>query len=181
MRRKPLLLLSLGERLVRASDKVRPMPNSPHRKPQVRDDLLMHARRMRHEPTDAEQKLWSLLRGRRLGGYKFRRQHPVHGYIIDFYCDECRLGVELDGGQHLDLAARQQDAERARELLARGIRMLRFSDKDMLKDPDVVAKHIYAALAREDLGGREQPDARPHPNPLPEGEGIKQDRRGGAL
>src|ERR1041384_6086015 len=73
--------------------------------PQKRDHserLLGFARQMRKEPTDAEKRMWRLLRDRQLGQFKFRRQYPVSGYIIDFFCARCRLGVELDGGQHND-------------------------------------------------------------------------------
>jgi hypothetical protein len=62
--------------------------------------LLEFARDMRHAPTEAEQKLWSYLRDRRLGGFKFRRQHPVGRYILDFFCEAASTTVELDGSQH---------------------------------------------------------------------------------
>ena len=64
--------------------------------------LLGFARRMRREATDAERKLWSILRASRLAEFKFRRQHPLAGFILDFYCPARHLAVELDGGQHGD-------------------------------------------------------------------------------
>jgi very-short-patch-repair endonuclease len=139
---------------------------------------------MRHEPTDAEQRVWSLVRGRRVGHFKFRRQHPVAGYILDFYCDQAKLGVELDGGQHLDAAHPAADAKRTSDLASHSIRILRFWDDDVLKHPDTVAEHVYAARMCEEVGERTQLDARPHPNPLPEGEeggeGERADSRGGS-
>ncbi|MGA8221784.1 MAG: DUF559 domain-containing protein, partial [Candidatus Acidiferrales bacterium] len=72
--------------------------------------FLRFARNMRQTQTDAERKLWSILRDRRLGGFKFRRQHPVDRYILDFYCAERRLAVEADGGQHRDSQAQKCDA-----------------------------------------------------------------------
>ena len=63
---------------------------------------LAFRRRLRHEQTDTERKFWSLLRSRQLAAYKFRRQHPIGPYIVDFCCLEKRLIVELDGGQHAD-------------------------------------------------------------------------------
>ena len=62
------------------------------------DNARSRARRMRHEPTNAERKLWRLLRGGQTAGAKFRRQHPVAPYILDFVCVELRLAIELDGG-----------------------------------------------------------------------------------
>jgi very-short-patch-repair endonuclease len=102
---------------------------------------------MRREPTDAERKMWNILRGRRLGGFKFRRQHPIGWYIIDFYCDVAGLGVELDGGQHADHEQLRHDEKRSEYLASRGIRIVRFWDDDVLKETDLVAEAIYAALA----------------------------------
>jgi very-short-patch-repair endonuclease len=119
---------------------------SQSKKPRVDDTLLNHARRMRREQTDAERQMWSLRRGRRLGGFKFRRQHPIGGYIIDFYCDAAGLGVELDGGQHGEEEQMKHDAKRAAYLATRGIRIIRFWDDDVLKHTDVVAEAIYTAL-----------------------------------
>src|SRR5438552_7325108 len=74
------------------------------------------ARVMRHEPTDAERRLWSRLRNRQVGGFKFRRQVPIAGYIVDFYCLQRKLAVELDGGQHLDRASVDYDCRRENKL-----------------------------------------------------------------
>ena len=68
--------------------------------------LRDRARRLRRERTDAERTLWQRLRGKQLGGLKFRRQHVVGPWILDFYCPECRLAVELDGGQHNEAVLR---------------------------------------------------------------------------
>ncbi|HEY7117007.1 MAG TPA: DUF559 domain-containing protein, partial [Tepidisphaeraceae bacterium] len=119
---------------------------------------------MRRESTDAERKLWSLLRNGRLGGYRFRRQTPVQGYIVDFYCIACRLVVELDGGQHSDPAQREYDQERTRALNANKIKVLRFWDCDVLKDPHAVARTIYRELCLA-----EEPS--PQPSPGVPGEG----------
>src|SRR5436190_1966667 len=63
-------------------------------------DVLRFARALRNGQTDAETRLWTILRSRRLSGWKFRRQHPIPPYVLDFYCDEARLAIELDGSQH---------------------------------------------------------------------------------
>jgi len=75
--------------------------------------LISFAKQMRGVPTDAERKLWSLLRRGKLGGYRFRRQVPIGGYIVDFCCIPAGLGVEADGGQHSDDLAKQYDQQRS--------------------------------------------------------------------
>jgi very-short-patch-repair endonuclease len=101
---------------------------------------------MRREPTDAEKKLWSLLRRGQIEGYHFRRQVPVAGYILDFCCTPARLAIEADGGQHFDDRNEQYDRHRSDALAARGIRILRFQDDEILKHPEAVEETIYRAL-----------------------------------
>ncbi len=113
---------------------------------------------MRHESTDAERKLWSTIRNGRLGGFKFRRQVPVAGYILDFYCIEPRLVVELDGGQHNEPAQARYDQRRTARLTELGIQVMRFTDLEMLKDSGTVAETIFNRL---------QGLARPSPQPSP--------------
>ena len=90
--------------------------------------------------------MWKLLRNRQLDGWKFRRQHPVGKYILDFYCHEARLGVELDGGQHAEPDQAQYDAERAQALEAEGIRVLRFWNNEVLKNTTAVLQEIWNVL-----------------------------------
>lgn len=111
--------------------------------------LIAYARAMRGDPTDAEKKLWSLLRRGQIDGRHFRRQVPVAGYIIDFCCLSAGLGVEADGGQHHDEAARRYDQRRSEILLQKGIRILRFADDEILKYPQVVQEAIYLALTQQ--------------------------------
>ena len=108
--------------------------------------LLGFARSMRREPTDAEKRLWKLLRAGRLAGFEFRRQHPICGYIVDFYCLKAGVVVEADGGQHSDPEQQQYDEARTKRLSESGIRVLRFSDVDVLKHSDAVAQAIYGAV-----------------------------------
>ena len=110
--------------------------------------LIKFARRMREAPTDAEKKLWSLLRRGQLDGYHFRRQVPIAGYILDFCCLPAGLGVEADGGQHLDPDHEEYDRQRSEALRDKGIRVLRFSDIDILKHPEAVQQTIYHELTR---------------------------------
>ena len=126
---------------------------------------LKFARAMRQQPTDAEAKLWNILRLKGLAGHRFRRQHPVGGYILDFYCPARRLSVELDGGQHADKVQAEHDQRRTLRLNAMGIRVLRFWDDDVLKHTHVVAEEI--------LGHLEERQPPPRPSPGVPGEGDK--------
>ena len=105
---------------------------------------LARAQRLRREMTDAERKLWSALRNRQLEGAKFRRQQPIGPFIADFVCQERRLIVEADGGQH---AEREFDGSRTAFLESKGYRVLRFWNNDILKNLDGVAQTIAAALS----------------------------------
>ncbi len=94
-------------------------------------ELIAHARAMREEPTPAETVLWEALRARRLGGLKFRRQHPINAYILDFWCPECRLVIELDGAIHEQKDQKEHDEMRQRHLEAYGYTVLRFSNEEV--------------------------------------------------
>ena len=101
----------------------------------------LFARSMRREPTEAEEKLWHQLRDRRLDRIKFRRQVPIGKYIADFVCVDAKLVVEIDGSQHAEL---DYDLERSAELKARGFRVLRFWNDDVLRDMSSVCDTIIA-------------------------------------
>jgi very-short-patch-repair endonuclease len=116
------------------------------------------ARRLRRDMTDAERLLWRYLRNRHFSGWKFRRQHELDRYIVDFVCPDACLIVELDGGQHVEMVAK--DAERTRRLEGMGYRVLRFWNNDVLMNTEAVLGVILEVWA----------SAAPHPNPLPEGE-----------
>ncbi len=106
---------------------------------------LARSRRLRSDQTDAERKLWSVLRRHTLG-VKFRRQHPIGSFIVDFCCVEKRLIVELDGGQHAMQA--QTDDKRTCFLNARGYRVLRFWNDDVMSDADAVVAAVMQALEK---------------------------------
>jgi very-short-patch-repair endonuclease len=107
---------------------------------------VVRARELRVSATSAEKKLWSRLRSRQIAGAKFRRQHPVGEYIVDFFCDEARLAVELDGGGHADEAQKAYDSARTRNLALLGIRVLRFWNNDVAEQPDAVLETIRRAV-----------------------------------
>ena|SRR5919106_4418865 len=127
--------------------------------------LKKRARRLRHNQTDAESKLWMRLRARQLCGAKFRRQHPVGAYIADFCCVESVLIVELDGSQHVVQAGRDQ--RRSAFLERTGYRVLRFWDNEVLQNTDAVLERIAQALSD------------PHPFPLPKRARVKTKIRDG--
>ncbi|MBI5006184.1 MAG: endonuclease domain-containing protein [Nitrosomonadales bacterium] len=116
----------------------------PHYPAKLPEDIRAYAREMRSKMTDAEALLWKLLRNRRIADAKFRRQHPVGRYILDFYCDEKRLGVELDGGQHGE--ATGYDEIRDAWLQSQGIKVLRFWNNQMLAETEAVMEAIYQAV-----------------------------------
>ena len=136
-------------------------------KPPIPPDMLQHARSLRSKQTDAEQLLWGLVRDRRFAGKKFRRQHPIGRYILDFYCHECRLAVELDGGQHDDEETRSRDDRRSRFLREQGVRVVRFWNHDVLLQTDSVLESLWDEV-HGDVGF-----SVPSPQtPLPAGEGL---------
>ena len=116
----------------------------PHHPAKLPEDIRAYARDLRSRMTDAEALLWMLLRNRRIAGAKFRRQHPEGRYILDFYCDEKKLGIELDGGQHGE--AVEYDQQRDDWLQIQGIRMLRFWNNQMLTETEAVMEAIYQAV-----------------------------------
>lgn len=104
------------------------------------------ARDLRKRQTSAEELVWRALRGRRLGGWKFRRQVPVAGYVVDFLCFDAKLAVEIDGHQHDQ--APGYDARRTAELEAQGFTIVRFTNTDVRERLDAVLFRIEAALRR---------------------------------
>lgn len=105
------------------------------------------ARKLRHRQTSAEDELWQALRGRRLGGCKFRRQAPIGPYVVDFLCFDAKLIVEVDGKQHAELA--DYDARRTAELEAQGFVVIRVANTEARERLDDAMVRIQAALRRE--------------------------------
>jgi very-short-patch-repair endonuclease len=103
---------------------------------------LPFRRELRRESTDAELAVWWMLRSRHFG-VKFRRQHSVDRYVLDFYCVELKLAIELDGGQHFEERGLEYDAERGTVLNALGIRTLRFTNAEVARERSGVAEAIW--------------------------------------
>ena len=109
--------------------------------------LIELARELRQQQTDAEIFLWRLLRNRQILNTKFRRQHPIENYIADFYCDEHKLIIELDGCQHFTEEGVKKDGVRTARLNQLGIKVLRFSNQQVLTQTENVLREIALTLA----------------------------------
>ncbi|HTE16382.1 MAG TPA: methionine--tRNA ligase, partial [Burkholderiales bacterium] len=140
--------------------------------PPVPEDLLTFARKLRQEQTDAEQLIWRLLRDRRLAGAKFRRQHPVEvgdkKFILDFYCRELKLAIELDGGQHQE--AHTKDDARTATLESLGISVLRFWNNEVLQQTESVLEKLWMTIMERSPAPTSSTSPSPL-TPLPGGEG----------
>jgi very-short-patch-repair endonuclease len=113
-------------------------------KSSMQNTLLINARHLRKNLTDAEMKLWQILRRRYMGNYRFRKQVPMGNYICDFACHEARLIIEIDGGQHADNV--KYDNQRTAWLEQQGYRVLRFWNTEVLTNFDGVAEVVLREL-----------------------------------
>ena len=142
--------------------------------------LKSRPQQLRTNATEAERRIWYFFRNRQFEKFKFRRQHPIGVYIVDFVCLEQKLIVELDGGQHVEQA--QYDARRTNALIEKGFRVLRYWNNDVLNNTNAVLETILAelnacpSLAVRAPAGKPEPfderDARvakssSHPSPSP--------------
>lgn len=106
------------------------------------------ARSLRQRSTRAEQILWHWLRNRTLFGFKFRRQHPVANYILDFYCAELKLCIELDGGVHNEFVVAMHDAQRDNDLARLGINVVRIENHFVFEQPTATWDFIVGQVVR---------------------------------
>lgn len=112
--------------------------NQIHNRPYLKDIR----RELRKEPTEAEAFLWKILRGKNINGRKFRRQHSIENYIVDFYCAEEKLVIELDGKIHLN--QKEMDFERDKRLKELGYNVLRFENERVFRELEKVVCIIEA-------------------------------------
>ncbi|MDH0564431.1 endonuclease domain-containing protein [Acinetobacter courvalinii] len=105
--------------------------------------LLEFAKAMRSNATDAEHLMWQLLRAKRFINLKFRRQHVIAPYIVDFYCHELGLVIELDGSQHGTDDGKEYDAERTTFLEALDLKVVRYWNHDVLKNTESVLGDLW--------------------------------------
>ena len=108
--------------------------------------LKTKARSLRTNPTDAELHLWYRLRRKQILGVQFYRQKPIGNYIADFYAPAVKLVIELDGAQHWELGQAKYDAQRTRDLEQRGLKVLRFDDRQALLQTEYVLEAIFQAV-----------------------------------
>ena len=104
------------------------------------------SRQLRKNMTDVEAKLWSKIRGKQLKSYQFYRQKPIGNFIVDFYCPKGNLIIELDGGQHYSEEGKAKDEYRDSHLEGLGLRILRFSDREVIEDMSGVLEKIWSNL-----------------------------------
>jgi very-short-patch-repair endonuclease len=101
---------------------------------------------LRHNMTPAEKLLWKHLRNRKMEGYRFRRQHPIEEFIVDFFCYDANLAIELDGGSHLDASQIERDEERTKILNSHGLKVLRFRNEELEYNMEGVILKIIKEL-----------------------------------
>ncbi len=99
------------------------------------------AKELRQNLTPAEAILWTYLKNKKIG-YKFRRQYVIQNYILDFYCIDLKLGIEVDGGVHLDIINQINDEFRENNLTKLGVKIIRFSNNEVYEDIDLVMQNI---------------------------------------
>ena len=109
----------------------------------IDSQLLIFAKSLRHSATDTEHLMWQILRAKRLMNLKFRRQHVIAPYILDFYCHEIGLVIELDGGQHGTDDAIEYDAERTKFLEALDLKVVRYWNHEVLYRTDSVLENLW--------------------------------------
>ncbi|MBK5510387.1 endonuclease domain-containing protein [Pseudomonas sp. TH15] len=114
---------------------------------QTRPTLAQFARQLRLNQTDCEHLLWQRLRSRQIAHLKFRRQFPCPPYVLDFYCTELKLAIELDGGQHYETPGLMYDQRRTDHLYKQGIEVVRFSNLEVLQQMDEVLDQIMRIAA----------------------------------
>ena len=113
---------------------------------EARASVFENARQLKNNLTEAEDKLWQALRNKKLCGLKFRRQHPVDSYILDFYCHEKKLAIEVDGKIHLKKEIQEYDDDRTYTLQQQDIKVIRFTNEEVFSDVFKVLNEIKKHL-----------------------------------
>jgi len=137
--------------------------------PELWEKLKPLSRQKRSDPTPAEDCLWEHLRNRQVLGHKFRRQHPIDKFIIDFYCIEVQLAIEVDGPIHEYTS--EEDAVRQEYLESLGVQVVRFTNEAVLTSPELVVEQIAVFLRQQDSTA---PLADDSPSPIRRGgQGVR--------
>ena len=127
------------------------------------------AKSLRRRETEAEKALWRRLRNRQINGWKFRRQVPFGPYVLDFFCFDAKLAIEVDGATHSTSKEIERDTKRTAHFKANGLKVIRFSNLGVQNDIDGVLEMVYLAL-----GQQPAPSPGATRRPLPEGRGDLQ-------
>ena len=109
-------------------------------------ELKKHAQDLRKNMTDAEIKLWSAIRMKQLKGYQFYRQRVIGNYIVDFFCPRAKIVIEVDGSQHNEISAIENDRKRDKYMEIRGFKVLRYNDVEVLNNIQGVAESILSSM-----------------------------------
>ena len=109
--------------------------------------IFKNAFQLRERQTKAEAVLWERVRKKQVMGLRFRRQHPISKYILDFYCHKTKLAVEIDGGYHNSPEQKEADHLRTKDLEEMGVRVIRFTNEQVLDDVEGVVGEIESACA----------------------------------
>jgi very-short-patch-repair endonuclease len=110
--------------------------------------LKASSRELRKQMTDAERALWQRVRRKQIHGLQFYRQKPLHSFIVDFYCPAAKLVIELDGSQHFEPEHQARDRQRDAQLSASGLRVLRFDNRQVLREMDAVLEVVRREVER---------------------------------
>jgi very-short-patch-repair endonuclease len=113
--------------------------------------IFSNAKALRRTMTEAESVLWKALRNKRLNGYKFRRQHPIHEFIADFYCHEAGLIIEVDGEIHNETERKEYDDQRTQILKEYNIKVIRFTNNEILNNLDRILHIIITEIQQSIL------------------------------
>lgn len=113
----------------------------------AKPEILGIAYDLRNRMTEVEKVLWKKLRDRQLNGYRFRRQHPIGDFVVDFFCYTAKLVIEIDGEVHDNSFQKERDLERTRILNNMGLREIRFRNEDVLNNIDLVLSKIAEELS----------------------------------
>ena len=112
--------------------------------------IFSNAKKLRENPTQAEEVMWLSLRNNQLDGYKFRRQHPLLRYVADFYCHQLKLVIEIDGEYHQTVEQKKLDKERTVNIEFQGLDVIRFTNAEVLTDMDSVLRKIKEFIKIEE-------------------------------
>ena len=109
-------------------------------------EIFRISKELRNNTTEAEKELWKHLKSKQIKGYHFRRQHPIHRFIADFFCYKCKLVIELDGRIHNEITVKERDIEREKIIKEFGIKVIRFSNEEIFNEIDKVLYQIQKAI-----------------------------------